>query len=132
MEKTMVSDCSMSAEEVAKKLLRGEFRKNSYRADRDILLAGVLQDLRKNTLLLELKVHLRLVGLNLHKDITGLEAVTGLLLPYANVSRGHCRGQSRHADDGVGRESCSCKAIVRGRRFGRAGWDQLDVIHLEA
>lgn len=83
---------------------RGESREISYRADRDLLLARLLQDLGEDTLILELEVHLGLIGLNLDQDITGLEAVTGLLLPRANISSGHCRGQRRHADNGVRRE----------------------------
>ena len=50
---------------------------------------------------MEFEVHLSLVGFNFHQHITGLETVTGLLLPCTNVSRGHGRRQSRHADDSV-------------------------------
>lgn len=103
----------------------------SYCAHRNILLAGVLQDLSKDTLLLELKVHLCLIGLNLHKDITGLEAVAGLLLPCTDVSRGHCRRKGRHANDSVGRECC---IIVKVREIDMVeiseGFD--GIIHLEA
>jgi hypothetical protein len=84
---------------------RGEIRKNSYRTDSDILLTAVLQNLGEDTLVLELEVHLSLIGLDLNKDITGLESISGLLLPHANVSRGHSRRERRHANDCVGRES---------------------------
>lgn len=84
----------------------GKDRRFSYSTDSDILLAGLLQNLSEDTLLLELEVHLCLIGLNLDQDITGLEAVASLLLPRTNVSRGHCRRKSRHANDGVGRECC--------------------------
>lgn len=85
----------------------GKDRDFSYSADSNILLTSLLQNLSEDTLLLELEVHLCLIGLNLDQDITGLEAVTSLLLPRTNVSRGHCRRKSRHANDGVGRECCS-------------------------
>ena len=75
-------------------------------ANSDVLLARVLQELGQNTVLLELKVHLGLVGLDLDEDITGSEGVTGVLLPCADVAGGHGGGERRHGDDGVGRVGC--------------------------
>jgi len=61
----------------------------SYVSDSNILCARVLEDLDQNTLLLELKVHLGLVGLDLDEDITRSQSITGLLLPGTNVTGGH-------------------------------------------
>lgn len=73
----------------------------TYVTDGDVLLTGLLQKLGDNTLLLELKVHLGLVGLDLDQDITRGDAVTGLLLPRSDISRRHGGRQSGHLDDGV-------------------------------
>jgi hypothetical protein len=75
----------------------------TYVADCNVLLACFLQDLGKYTFLLELEVHLSLVGLNLDKDITRRQGIARLLLPRANISRGHCRRQGRHPDNGMRR-----------------------------
>lgn len=75
--------------------------KKTYVADGDVLRAALLQDLGQHTLLLELKVHLGLVGLDLNQHITGGESITGLLLPRANVASGHGGRQGGHLDDGV-------------------------------
>lgn len=62
---------------------------SSYVSDSNILCARILEDLDQNTLLLELEVHLGLVGLDLDEDITGSQSITGLLLPGTNVTGGH-------------------------------------------
>jgi hypothetical protein len=61
----------------------------TYAADRDILLARLLENLGNNTLLLELKVHLSLVRLDLDQNITRGDGVARLLLPGANVTSLH-------------------------------------------
>ncbi|VUC22396.1 unnamed protein product [Clonostachys rosea] len=66
---------------------------------RNVLGTRLLEDLGDHTLLLELKVHLGLVGLDLNKNITGCDAVTGLLLPGANVASLHSWGEGGHLDD---------------------------------
>jgi hypothetical protein len=84
--------------------------KVTYASDCDILLARVAQDLGECAVLLELKVHLCLVGLDLDEHVTGSYRVSGLLLPCANVSGGHGWGQRGHADNrvrGVG-YTCLC------------------------
>jgi hypothetical protein len=75
-------------------------------ANSDILLTRALQELSQNTILLELEVHLGLVGLDLDEDITGSEGVTGVLLPCADVARGHGGREGGHGDDGVSRVGC--------------------------
>lgn len=64
---------------------------NTNVSNRDILLTGFLEDLRNDALLLELEVHLSLVGLDLDQDVAGSNSVTGLLLPSTNVSGRHGR-----------------------------------------
>lgn len=75
----------------------------TYVTNGDILLALVLEDLGQHTLLLELKVHLSLVRLDLDQDITRGNGVAGLLLPGANVAGGHGWREGGHLDDGVRR-----------------------------
>jgi len=74
---------------------------SAYVSDSDVLCARVLQNLDQNTLLLELEVHLSLVGLDLDQNITGSQSITGLLLPGSNVTSSHGGRQSGHGDDGV-------------------------------
>lgn len=71
----------------------------TYAANGDILLARLLENLGNDTFLLELKVHLSLVGLNLYQDVTGGDGVAGLLLPGANVASLHGGRQGRHLDN---------------------------------
>ena len=84
----------------------------AYIANRNILLTTVLEDLGEHTLLLELKVHLGLVGLDLNEHLAGGDGVAGLLLPGANISRRHGGRQGGHLDDGVRRVRSvpSCEA----------------------
>ena len=84
----------------------------AYIANRDVLLARLLQNLGEDTFVLELKVHLGLVRLDLHEHLAGRDELAGLLLPRADVARRHCRRQGRHLDDGVRRVRGvpSCKA----------------------
>lgn len=95
----------------------------TYAADSNILLARVPEDLGNDTLLLELEVHLGLIGLDLDKDITRGDGIANLLLPGADVAGLHGWGQSRHlhdlvigergvASDDVGGETLA-KGIVR-------------------
>lgn len=76
-------------------------RQGTYVANGDVLLAGLLEDLGDDALLLELKVHLGLVRLDLHEHLAGLDGVAGLLVPRADVARRHGRREGRHLDDGV-------------------------------
>ena len=92
----------------------------TYAANSNILLTSVLEDLGDNTLLLELKVHLRLVGLDLDQDITGGDGVAGLLLPSANVAGRHGGRQGGHLDDGVRRER-GVPSCYLGRQVGSEG-----------
>lgn len=80
---------------------RFELRKNceTYAANRDVLLTRLLENLGDDTLLLELEIHLGLVGLNLYKNITGGNRVTSLPLPGADIASGHGGRQGRHLDD---------------------------------
>lgn len=71
----------------------------TYAADGDILCTRLHEELGNDTLLLELKVHLGLVGLNLYQDITRADGVSGLLLPGANVASLHGWRQGGHLDD---------------------------------
>jgi hypothetical protein len=73
----------------------------TYASNSNVLLARVAQNLGESAILLELKVHLCLVGLDLDEHVAGRYRVSGLLLPCANVSGGHGRGECGHADDGV-------------------------------
>jgi hypothetical protein len=73
-------------------------------SDSNILLARFLQDLGQNALLLKLKVHLCLVGLDLDQDLAGRDGVAGLFLPRADISRCHGGRQGGHLDDGVRRK----------------------------
>lgn len=100
----------------------------TYAADGHILLTTLLQELCNNTLLLELKVHLGLVGLDLDQDITGRNGVSGLLLPSTNVSRSHGRRQSGHLDNSVRRERGvpSCQLRRDGDSGGRKGLPSQD------
>lgn len=83
-----------------RKVARGGTEKwTTYAANRNILLARLLEDLGNNTLLLELKVHLGLVGLDLYQDVAGGDGVTGLLLPGSDVAMLHGGRQSGHLDD---------------------------------
>lgn len=79
---------------------------DAYTANGNILLARFLQDLGNGTLLLELEVHLGLVGFDFNQHISGGDGVSGLLLPRSDVSGRHRRGEGGHADDGVRGESC--------------------------
>lgn len=71
----------------------------TYAANGDVLLARVLEDLGNDTLLLELKVHLGLVRLDLDQNLTRGDGVADLLLPGADVSGLHGGGQGGHLDD---------------------------------
>ena len=75
----------------------------TYTANGDVLLASFLQNLRENTLLLELEVHLGLVGLDLDQHLTRGNRIAGFLLPSTNVARRHGRGQGGHLNDSVRR-----------------------------
>lgn len=76
----------------------------TYGADSDVLLTSLLEDLGNDALLLELKVHLRLIRLDLDQHLAGGDGVAGLLLPGANVASLHCGRQGRHLDHLVARE----------------------------
>jgi hypothetical protein len=67
-------------------MLRKE--RETYASHSDILCTRVLEDLGQGALLLELKVHLRLVRLDLDEDVARCEGVACLLLPCADVARG--------------------------------------------
>lgn len=73
-------------------------QKTTYGADSDVLLASLLEDLGNNTLLLEFKVHLGLVRLELNQNLTGGDGIAGLLLPGTNVASLHCGRQCGHLD----------------------------------
>lgn len=76
---------------------------STYVANGDILLTRLLEDLGEDTLLLELEIHLGLVGLDLDENLTGLDRVTGLLLPCANIASRHGGREGRHLDNLVRR-----------------------------
>lgn len=84
-------------------MTRGFFwrEKGTYIANGDVLLARLPEDLGEHTLLLELEIHLGLVGLDLNENLTGLDRVTRLLLPCANIARRHGGREGRHLDDGM-------------------------------
>lgn len=86
----------------------------THGANRDVLLASILEDLGNDTLFLELKVHLGLVRLDLDQDLTRGDGVAGLLLPGSNVAGLHCGRQSRHLDHLVAREGGIVANDVRG------------------
>jgi hypothetical protein len=92
----------------------GRRRRNTHGANRDVLLASILEDLGNNTLFLELKVHLGLVRLDLDQNLTRGDGVAGLLLPGSNVAGLHCGRQSRHLDHLVAREGGIVANDVRG------------------
>jgi hypothetical protein len=87
--------------------MQDSFFGGAYASDSNVLLARVFQYLGDDTLLLKLKVHLRLVGLDLDQHVSRCYRVADLLLPRADVSRGHGRGQGGHADDGMRGEGCA-------------------------
>jgi len=74
-------------------------QEKTYAANSNVLGTRILEDLGDNTLLLELEVHLGLVGLDLDEDITRGDGVASLLLPSTDVSGLHGWGQSRHLHD---------------------------------
>ena len=80
---------------------------STYVSDSNILLTGLLQPLGKETLLLELEVHLRLIRLDLDEDVTRVERIAGILVPRSNTTGGHSRRKRGHKNDGVRREGCS-------------------------
>lgn len=98
--------------------------RHTYASDCNVLLASIAEDLGNGTLLLELKVHLCLVRLDLDEHITGRYRVANLLLPCANVSGGHGRGEGRHADNAVGWVGCGEWRLAV--RPGRASRQQRD------
>lgn len=91
--------------------------RRTHSANGDVLLTRFLQELGDNTLLLELEVHLGLIGLNLDENVTRSDGVAGLLLPGTNVASLHGRRQSRHFHDLVIREG----RIVSDDVGGKAG-----------
>lgn len=93
---------------------RMEEEEKTHGANRNVLLASILEDLGNNTLFLELKVHLGLVRLDLDQNITRGDSVAGLLLPGSNVAGLHCGRQSRHLDHLVAREGGIVANDVRG------------------
>lgn len=104
-----------------RRLTPGDGRaRDTYAANGDILLASLLEDLGNDTLLLELKVHLGLVGLNLDENLTGADGVAGLLLPGTKVASRHGRGQGGHLDDlvvgegGIAADDVGGEAIAQG------------------
>lgn len=98
----------------------GRTGRGAYGANGDILFASLLEDLGNDTILLELKVHLSLVSLNLDEDFTRAYSVARLLLPSTKVTSLHGRGQGRHLDNlvfgerGITADDVSGEAIAQG------------------